>query len=52
MEIENLDDPAAHTERVKAWKDETTSVIHSRFAGSLLEEELARFTYTRLAGDE
>lgn len=41
VEIESLDDPAVHTERVKAWeKHETVSVIHSRFDGSLLEEEI------------
>ncbi len=42
VEIESLDDPAVHTERLKSWtRDETVSVIHSRSGGSLLEEEIA-----------
>ena len=40
--IESLDDPAVHPERLNSWKsDETVSTIRARFAGSLLEEEIA-----------
>lgn len=39
--IESRDDPAVHTERPRTWSGaETVSVISSRFAGSLLEEEI------------
>ncbi len=39
--IEHLDDPIVHPEKRKTWKrSETTSVIHSRAAGSLLEEKI------------
>ncbi len=39
--IEHFDDPMVHPEKRKTWQqDKTTSVIHSRAAGSLLEEEI------------
>ncbi len=60
VRIESRDDPAVNPERTeKPWEEsETVSVIHRRFAGSFLEEEIAvttarprrvrrQFTYDR-----
>ncbi len=59
VKILNRDDPTVHPERPKTWQEnETVSVIHRRFDGSFLEEDLAvttprprrvrrQFTYDR-----
>ncbi len=59
VRIESRDDPAVHPERTRSWQEhETVSVIHRRFEGSMLEEDITvttararrvrrQFTYDR-----